>query len=228
MFDNLDTIDSRALRCTDCYGQRFMRPGTYRYHVLPVGGAHIDQDRPYVIRVNERKADKEPMKQLTVTLTWGRHEFKPDQHDLAIDAGDLVIWNCPDQAAPAYEVAGDKDFFNSARLVNECGYSHAFGLPGTYVWEDVFGSGIGGTVRVRSPKCSTPADLAQWRAELTKATLVMISDGKASPAEVDIAVGQTVYFAIVTGKGISITDKRLHGLGGCHHPPKAPHQPQAK
>jgi len=34
--------------------------------------------------------------------------------------------------------------------------------------------------------------------------------------------------AIVTGKGISITDKRLHGLGGYHHPPKAPHQPHAK
>jgi plastocyanin len=217
MFDNLDTIDSRALRATDCYGQRFMRPGTYRYHVLPVGGQHVDQDRPYVIRVNERKADKKPMKQLTITLGWNGREFKPDQGDVAIDAGDLVIWNCPDQAAPGYEVAGDKDFFNSARLVNECGYSHAFGLPGTYVWEDVFGSGIGGTVRVRDARCKTPEDLAKWRAELTRATLVMVSNGKAEPAEVDITVGQTVYFAIVTGSGISITDKRLHDLGGCHH-----------
>ena len=38
---------------------------------------------------------------------------------------------------------------------------------------------------------------------------------QAEPAEVDIVVGQTVYFAIVTGPGVTITDARL--AGAQHH-----------
>ena len=41
----------------------------------------------------------------------------------------------------------------------------------------------------------------------------MIEKDKAEPAEVEIAVGQTVFFAVlVTGPGITITDERLIGL----------------
>jgi plastocyanin len=215
MFDQLDTLDSRALRRTDCYGQRFMRAGTYAYHVLPSGGQHVDPERPYIVRVTERKDDKAQMNQLTLTLTWNGRDFVPDKREVSVNAGDLVVWNCPTPGAPPYEVVGEKDFFNSARMVNECGFSHAFGFPGTYTWGDAFGSGLGGTIRVRDPGCRTQADLAKWRAGLTRATLVMIANGKAEPAEVDITVGQTVYFAIVTGKGISITDRRLHTFEGC-------------
>jgi hypothetical protein len=37
-------------------------------------------------------------------------------------------------------------------------------------------------------------------------------------------VGQTVYFAITKGHGITITDRRLHGVGACtrEHPKPAP------
>ena len=34
-----DQLDSRVLRFTDSYAQRFMRPGTYRYGVV-AAGAH--------------------------------------------------------------------------------------------------------------------------------------------------------------------------------------------
>jgi plastocyanin len=217
MFDNLDTIDSRALRPTDCYGQRFMRPGTYHYHVLPSGGQHINRERPYVVRVSDPKDKAPAMQQLTLMVAWNGRELRPDKIDVSVNTGDLVVWNCPDPAAPPYEVAGDKDFFNSARLVNECGFSHAFGLPGTYTWADAFGSGVGGTVHVLAPRCRTPAELAQWQSDLAKATVVMISHGKAEPAHVEIATGQTVYFAIVAGKGISVTDTRLHTIGNCGH-----------
>ena len=207
-----DNFDSRALRSTDCYGQRFMRAGTYQYNVLPTGGHLVDLDRPFVINVSDRKSDK-LMNQHSVLLRFERQHFKLNQSEQVIEAGDLVIWNCPDRTAPGYVVAGDKEFFNSANLVNECGFSHAFGIAGTYEWADAHGSGLGGVIRVEEPCCKTEADLANWRAKLTKGTLVMIADGKVEPATVDIVMGQTVYFAITVSNGITITDRRLLGIG---------------
>jgi plastocyanin len=214
MFNHSDTLDSRALRATDCYGQRFMRAGSYRYHVLPVGGAAVDAERPYAIEVTERKSEGK-MGQQNVRLRWDGQRFLPDADKLVIEAGDVVLFNCPDPLAPPYEVAGDKAFFGSAALVNECGYSHAFGLPGTYAWGDAFGSGVGGVVRVKPVSCKSHADLAHWRAALSQGALVMVAGGKAEPAELEVMVGQTVYFAVVAGQGITVTDKRLHGVGHC-------------
>lgn len=205
---NLDTLDSRALRAVDCYGQRFMREGAYAYHVLPAGGGAVNLERPFRIDVSPRKSDGK-MTQHHVPLRWDGRGFAPEKDKLAIEAGDLVSWNCPDQKAPAFEIAGDKDFFGSASLVNECGYSHAFGLPGTYHWTDAHGSGLKGVVRVKAVHCLKREDLAKWQTSLSKAALVMISHAKAEPAEVDIVVGQTVYFAIATGPGVTITDARL-------------------
>lgn len=205
---HLDTLDSRALRAVDCYGQRFMREGAYAYHLLPAGGGAMNLDRPFKIDVAARKSDGK-MAQHHVTVRWDGQGFVPERAELRIETGDLVSWNCPDQVAPAFEVAGDKGFFGSVALVNECGYSHAFGLPGIYRWIDANGSGLGGVVRVKEVRCDKREDLAHWRAALSKAALVMVSHGKAEPAEVDILVGQTVYFAIVTGPGVTVTDSRL-------------------
>lgn len=213
MFNINDTLDSRALRATDCFGQRFMRAGTYHYNVLPTGGGVVNTERPHTLVVQDRKSDGK-MNQHDVSLRWDGRSWHPDQKDLVIEAGDLVVWNCPDQSAPPFEVAGDKAFFGSGTLVNECGYSHAFGLPGTYAWGDALGSNVGGVVRVKAVDCKTHADLAHWRAALAKAALVMVQGGKAEPAEVEVMVGQTVYFAIVAGKGITVTDKRLIGMTG--------------
>jgi hypothetical protein len=49
----------------------------------------------------------------------------------------------------------------------------------------------------------------------SKGTVVMVANDKANPAEVEIEVGQTVFFAIVAGRGITITDRRLHTVGDC-------------
>lgn len=204
----LDTLDSRALRAVDCYGQRFMREGGYAYHVLPAGGGAVNLDRPFTIEVAPRKSDGK-MKQHHVSIAWSGGRFAPARDKLAIEAGDLVSWNCADVNAPAFEIVGDKPFFGSASLVNECGFSHAFGVPGTYEWIDANGSGLRGAVRVKAVHCAKRDDLARWREQIGKATLVMISHAKAEPAEVDIVVGQTVYFAIVTGPGVTITDARL-------------------
>ncbi|MGH7133887.1 MAG: hypothetical protein ACREJO_18310 [Phycisphaerales bacterium] len=135
---------------------------------------------------------------------------------LRVEAGDLVLWNCPDHKAPGFAVVGEasREFFSSARLTNECGYSHAFGLPGEYAWADANGSGLNGVVRVRDPHCRTEADVERWRRELTKGALVMIADGKAEPTKVNVVVGQTVFFAVVKADGVTVTDRRLLRVAG--------------
>jgi plastocyanin len=204
----IDALDSRALRLTDCYGQRFMKAGTYRYHVLPVGGHYMTEERPFSVKVTDR-AGQAKMTQHSLVVTIDRGRFRVDREDVAIGTGDLVLWNCPDPKAMPYMVVGDKEFFGSHRLLNESGYSHAFGSAGEYQWRDAYGSGLSGVVRVRNPECKTEPDFQRWHKSLAKGTLVTIGDGRAEPREVDIVTGQTVFFAVTKGPGISITDQRL-------------------
>lgn len=211
MSDALDILDSRALRLTDCYAQRFMKSGTYRYNVLPIAGACVTEERPFTVRVTE-SAPEAKMKQHAVVVRFHEGRFRVEPEDTAIAAGDLVLWNCPDRKATPYVVMGDKEFFASNRLRNESGYSHAFGSAGEYRWVDAYGSGVGGTVRVKDPGCKEQADFQRWHKMLSKGTLVTVGESKAEPREVDVVIGQTVFFAITKGPGISISDERL--LGG--------------
>jgi plastocyanin len=203
-----DEFDSRALRRTDCFGQRFMKAGTYRYGVFPANGQHLSLERPFAIKVDEARPGQR-MKQHTVTLSVVKGGFKPDKPEITIEAGDMVVWNCPEKAMTPYAVVGDKEFFASSRLVNECGYSHAFGLPGDYHWVDAFGGPVQGVVRVRDPGVKTKDDLEKWRQTLAQGTVVMIDDQQAKPREIEIFVGQTVFFAVTKSAGLSITDERL-------------------
>jgi plastocyanin len=206
----IDALDSRALRLTDCYGQRFMKAGTYRYHVLPVGGHCVTDDRPFTIKVTERAAQAR-MTQHTVTVRPDGGQFTVEPREAGIGVGDLVLWHCPDPGAMPYMVIGDQPFFGSHRLVNESGYTHAFGSPGEYYWRDAYGSGAAGVVRVKNPDCRSEPDFQQWRKSLSRGTLVMITEARAEPREVNILTGQTVFFAITKGPGITITDQRLLG-----------------
>lgn len=208
MTANHNIFDSRAIRRTDCYAQRFMRPGRYAYNILPTHGASLNEDRPYTILVKEGVKSGE-MKQHNLFIKAKGAHFAPDNRELTIDLGDLVLWNCVSVDAPPHAIIGDQPFFDSARLSNECGYSHAFGTPGEYRWKDVYGSDISGVVIVKDPQCKCESDLRNWRQRLAEGTVVMIADGKANPDKVEIIVGQTVFFAIVTSPGISITDERL-------------------
>jgi plastocyanin len=204
-----DTLDSRALRFTDCYGQRFMRPGTYRYAILPVHGHWMSDERPFTVLAVEPAAQPEKLTQHQVSVRWSDGRFAADPAEIRIEVGDLVMWNCASSKAPPFAVVGDQDFFSSHRLRNESGYSHAFGSPGEYRWRDAYGSDIGGVVSVVSPEIRTPEDLGRWRRGLSKGTLVLVADGSAEPAEVHIVTGQTVFFAVTKTSGITITDERL-------------------
>lgn len=216
-----DSFDSRGLRYTDCYGQRFMKPGRYPYRVSVVGCGPLNSETPFVVEVREKSTDGK-MSQRTVRLAWDGNHFQPDEPTCAIEAGDLVLWNCPDPLAPPYAVIGEKGFFSSSSLATECGYSHAFGFAGTYEWTDALGKGASGTVVVTDPRVDD--DATKWMKSLGQGTLVMIGGGKADPAKVEIVTGQTVFFAVVRGP-VTITDRRLVEPG--HRvKPKAP--PSAK
>jgi plastocyanin len=210
MFSN--TLDSRALGFGDCYGQRFMKPGTYRYDVVSAGGGPLVSDFPFTIEVVAAEGES-AMKQHDVVVKTKGRGFAVDQEVVTIGEGDLVLWACADPNAHAFEVRGDQAFFGSGALTNECGYSHAFGTPGEHHWADALGGSAGGVVRVKDVRCSSPAELATWRKRLSRGTVVMINDGKAEPAEVDVVMGQRVFFAVVNGAPMTITDTAL--LSAC-------------
>lgn len=200
-------LDSRALGRVDCYAQRFMKAGTYAYNVVPGHGQALSTDYPFSIRV-EDGGERGEMAQHNVLVSAQGKGFGVDQPELTIKSGDMVMWNGAGLTIP-FAVVGERDFFNSYRMVNECGFSHAFGTEGEYRWVDAHGSDLSGTIRVRNPDCKTKEHLARWQESLAEGTVVMISDGKADKTEVEIVTGQTVFFAIVKGPGISITDARL-------------------
>jgi len=203
-----DPLDSRALRRTDCYAQRFMKPGTYRYNVLPAFSHHIARERPFTVSVSDK--DKKRMTQHNVIVRFDNGRFTVDQAEIVIDTGDLILWNCPNAGSTPYCIAGEKEFLASSRMLNECGYSHAFGLAGEYRWRDANGSDAQGVVHVRDPQCKDPVQFNQWHDEtIKKGALVMINNGKAKPSSVEIVIGQTVFFAVVKGPGVTITDERL-------------------
>jgi plastocyanin len=213
----MDSFDSRFLTFVDSYGQRFMREGLYRYDAVPAGCGPLGGGWPYAVEV--ASGGDEKMVQHTVMLTYEERQFRPDQQQLRIKVGDLVTWACRDRRAPAFEVIGEEDFFSSTRLLNESGYAHAFGTVGEFPWVDAQGSRLRGVVRVRAPECRTKSDFARWRESLAKGQLVMITGEDADPAEVHIVTGQTVYFAVTKGPGISITDRRIAEATAAGRPP---------
>jgi plastocyanin len=204
----MDMLDSRSLGPTDCYAQRFMRPGRYTYNLLPAHTQALATDRPYVIEVEGDKPSGKA-KQHMVRVEASRRGFSPADKTLRIPVGDIVVWHCAERRSGGVTVAGDQPFFDSARLTNECGFTHAFGLPGEYRWADAYGSDLRGVVRVVGADCSNPEALAHWQERIAQGVVVMIRDGRAEPNEVEVVVGQTVFFVLVSGPGVTITDERL-------------------
>lgn len=202
-------LDSRALGRADCYAQRFMRVGDYRYNVVPGHAQALSTDHPFVIQVQDVGDNRRDrgMVQHNLRVAPSGKGFMVAPAALSVVVGDMVVWNGGGDIP--FAVVGEQEFFNSHRMVNECGFSHAFGRAGDYQWRDAFGSDLSGVIRVRNPDCGKPEDLKRWRETLAQGSVVMIADGRADTRELDIVTGQTVFFAIVKTPGISITDARL-------------------
>jgi len=216
MTTTLDQLDSRVLRRVDCYGQRFMKPGEYRYTLCPAGVGDVVDDAPFVVEVTADEDAKGPddatredrrIGQATVVVRHDGRRFVAEPAHVRVRVGDMVLWNGPDDRP--FTVRGAKEFFASDRLLNESGYSHVFTVPGEFAWGDAYGSELHGTVRVAMPEVGSAKALDAWRARLASGHAVVVADGRAEPAEVDVVVGQTVFFVVTNGPGVSITDTAL-------------------
>ena len=216
MTTTLDQLDSRVLRRVDCYGQRFMKPGEYRYTLCPAGVGDVVDDAPFVVEVTADEDAKGPddatredrrIGQATVVVRHDGRRFVAEPAHVRVRVGDMVLWNGPDDRP--FTVRGAKEFFASDRLLNESGYSHVFTVPGEFAWGDAYGSALHGTVRVSMPEVRTAKALDAWRARLASGHAVVVADGRAEPAELDVVVGQTVFFVVTNGPGVSITDTAL-------------------
>lgn len=204
----MDTFDSRVLRNTDCFGQRFSRPGTYRYAITRAALGGLSFEAPFSITVGRGGGGGETG-QHHVAVRLDGHHLVADPPELKVSVGDFVMWHAPDPTTPPYAVQGEKDFFSSTALRSEAGYSHAFGLPGEYEWRDANGGGPRGVVRVQEVRADTPEARRAWVERLRKGTLVMVNGDSAEPAIVDVVVGQTVFWIVGKAAGVTVTDARL-------------------
>ena len=136
-----------------------------------------------------------------------------DQPKLEVEQGDTVLWHAPDPRVPGFAVCGryGRKQFDSSCIEEEAIYTHAFGLPGEYVWVDAHGSGLSGVVVVRSPARNDKKSQRAWVKALSKGSLVHIKGGKAKPGKLELVTGQTAFWAIESAPGITITDERLLG-----------------
>jgi plastocyanin len=207
----MSTLDSRFLRYVDCFAQRFSTAGEIAYDVTTTAGARIAlEPAPFKIRVKQGPARREG-EQHFVTVRRDGRRFVADPPELEITAGDNVLWNASDPKTPGYAVHGNGagGGFNSTALAGEAVYTHAFGLPGEFRWTDANGSGISGLVHVREVDSKDRREIAAWADQMKEGVLVVISGDRVNPQEVNIYVGQTVFFAVEKAPGITITDRVL-------------------
>lgn len=208
----MNSLDSRFLRFGDTFAQSFPRPGRYSYTFgQPVASRLAPADTRFTINVKEAGDPEREGRQHNVVVRQEGRTLKADPPALEIEAGDLVLWAALDPSAPGFSVSGrsESDSFSSTALAREALYTHAFGSAGVFDWEDANGRRVSGRVTVTTPATESAREMDAYKERLTRATLVMISGEKVEPAQVEVVVGQTVFFAVEKAEGITITDRRL-------------------
>jgi plastocyanin len=207
----MNNLDSRSLRYGDTFAQRFSEPCRITYRVGAAAWAKCADSDEFVIEVKQPKAKNQEGNQHNVLVRLKGRELVADPPALEIEAGDVVMWSAAGSAVPGFAVSGRsaRAEFDSAALMNESLYTHAFGIPGEYRWEDANGGGLSGTVTVVTPTLKTQYEAGAYQRQLATGAVVQIKGAKAEPEEVEIVVGQTVFWAVQQSDGITITDCRL-------------------
>jgi plastocyanin len=208
----MNTLDSRSLRYTDCFAQKFSSPGQVLYRVTTGAGACLPvEGTTFTIDVSECAASKKEGKQHQITIRREGQSLVADPPHLEIEAGEMVLWHAPDPSTPGFTVRGEGKCitFDSSALTSEAVYTHAFGTPGDYAWVDANGGPVSGVVEVRPLDPANREECEKWLKSLKNGTLITINGEKATPGRVQILAGQTVFWAVEKASGISITDARL-------------------
>lgn len=209
----MNVLDSRFLRPGDTYAQCFTNSGTYNYSVGVQGGlTQTGHDAPFVVIVGKDAGTQQ--KTHYVTVTYVNNSFGASPERLEINKGDVVLWFTTTSGAPGFAVIGESQHgrFGSAGIDSNGLYSHAFGLTGVIEWSDAHEPKLHGTIIVEAhPVCRTHEDRQAYLQLLSNATVVTIEDGEARPNKVKVTLGQRVFFAVKSSRGISIVDKALLG-----------------
>jgi len=208
----MNSLDSRFLRFADTFAQSFAQPGRYCYDFgLPLPNRIRSVDAPFTINVKASRNNNPEGRQHNVSVRSDGGRLKADPPTLEIEAGDAVLWSAATPSTPGFCVSGhsETDSFNSAALAREAIYTHAFGSPGVFEWEDANGHRVSGKVVVTMPPTGSAREMESYKGRLSEATLVVISGERVEPPQVEVVVGQTVFFAVEKAAGITVTDRRL-------------------
>lgn len=208
----MNTLDSRFCRLGDTFAQRFSEPGNYAYDFNLPGLPPFGHPNRYSISVKGTFDSNKAGKQHFVTVRREGTNFVADPPKLEIQTGDVVLWSTNEANTPGFSVSGksEKDSFNSAAMVRNAFYSHAFGSPGEIEWLDANAHGPAGKIIVKMPKTDSAKDMEAFKGTLAQGAVIIINGKKADKAQVEIFVGQTVFFAVERGEGIAITDRRVN------------------
>ncbi|HVC13239.1 MAG TPA: hypothetical protein VND62_00090 [Acidimicrobiales bacterium] len=212
----MNALDSRFVRVGDCFAHRFSMPGTFRYavSVLPSSfAAHHHESSGLTITVTPATDAPQVTHYVTVSAAEGL-TASPDR--ITVSAGDLVVWSPAKSAALGFRVRGKiaEHIVDSGSMRTESIYTHAFGLAGRYRWRDANGSALKGEINVAAPS----DDVEAWLECLKDGAFVHVRGERAEPESVEIAVGQTVVWAVENAPGVTITDVALLAHGGRSDP----------
>jgi plastocyanin len=207
----MNSLDSRFLNVGDCYAVSFKSVGQVRY-ILSMGTPLPSQAVSPGFLIDVRaKEDATAPTPYTVSIVQNNGVLVPAEGELSAHVGDIVLWHTSDPAIKGFAVAGrspDGDFSN-ALLKSEAIYSHAFGTAGTFEWVDAVGSAVSGVIVVNPLSPTDDADTWLSSSSLTNGVGVEIRAAMATPAKIEIILGQTVLWKVWDGTGIAIVDKRL-------------------
>jgi plastocyanin len=213
-FLKMNTLDSRFLRFADCFAQRFSSLGTFHYRVSPLPASLVAPGRvedQLTVVVEEGNAAQQ-QHTVNVSVDSGQLIARPGR--LEISAGDIVRWSADNSVTGGFVIQGTigGQTVNSAAMRNESIFTHAFGLAGDYKWVDANGSDLSGTVRVIRPG-ENDARRERWLASLAEGTLIRVIGERAEPKEVEILVGQTVFWSVENAPGVTVTDANVLLMG---------------
>jgi plastocyanin len=206
----MNSLDSRSLRYGDTFAQKFSRPGRVHYYLGSAAGQLFGRENAFSINVKQAARNRTG-KQHNVLVRMNGRELVADPPELEVEAGDLVLWSAFDATIPGFYVSGQSEniSFDSAALSAEAVYTHAFGSPGEYQWEDAHHGSVSGKIAVTTPDIKSERDRSNYQKGLTQGGLVVIRERLVEPPDLEIWTGQTVFFAVEKADGISITDRRL-------------------
>lgn len=210
----MTTLDSRLLRHTDSFAQRFSTAGRAHYSLSRgISGCELPEPELFGIDVVKprQRGPVEDATQHDVIVRFDGSSLVADPPELTVTAGDIVLWSAADSDTPPFSLRGRSDAFSfdSRSLGIECIYSHVFSEVGNYSWTDPGGSGVSGEVRVDDIDSSKTEECERWREALEAGVVVRITGSSVEPSSTATVPYQTLFFIVLDAPGIAIVDRRL-------------------